>query len=123
MNLLKNETVAIKAKNVVMMFLGIFLYGLAMNMFITPANLYTGGVTGIAQLIIAFVSSTVGVSLSLGMLIFIINIPLLYLAWHSIGKRFAFLSIVAVFLQSVILEVIPMGRFSDDILFILLLLW
>ena len=34
MNLLKNETVAIKAKNVVMMFLGIFLYGLAMNMFI-----------------------------------------------------------------------------------------
>ena len=99
MNLLKNETVAIKAKNVVMMFLGIFLYGLAMNMFITPANLYTGGVTGIAQLIIAFVSSTVGVSLSLGMLIFIINIPLLYLAWHSIGKRFAFLSIVAVFLQ------------------------
>ena len=116
MNLLKNETVAIKAKNVVMMFLGIFLYGLAMNMFITPANLYTGGVTGITQLIIAFVSSTVGVSLSLGMLIFIINIPLLYLAWHSIGKRFAFLSIVAVFLQSVILEVIPMGRFSDDIL-------
>lgn len=52
----------------------------------------------------------------MGMLILAINIPLLYLAWRSIGKRFAFLSIVAVLLQSVILELVPMGQFSDDIL-------
>ncbi len=116
MNILKSETVAVKAKNLAIMFVGVSLYVLAMNMFITPANLYTGGVTGIAQLIIAFVFKTFGVKLSLGMLILAINIPLLYLAWRSIGKRFAFLSIVAVLLQSVILELVPMGQFSDDIL-------
>lgn len=116
MNILKSETVAVKAKNLAIMFVGVSLYVLAMNMFITPANLYTGGVTGIAQLIIAFVFKTFGVKLSLGTLILAINIPLLYLAWRSIGKRFAFLSIVAVLLQSVILELVPMGQFSDDIL-------
>ena len=116
MNILKSETVAVKTKNLAIMFVGVSLYVLAMNMFITPANLYTGGVTGIAQLIIAFVFKTFGVKLSLGMLILAINIPLLYLAWRSIGKRFAFLSIVAVLLQSVILELVPMGQFSDDIL-------
>ena len=116
MNILKSETVAVKAKNLAIMFVGVSLYVLEMNMFITPANLYTGGVTGIAQLIIAFVFKTFGVKLSLGMLILAINIPLLYLAWRSIGKRFAFLSIVAVLLQSVILELVPMGQFSDDIL-------
>lgn len=116
MNILKNEQVSIKLKNLGIMIIGVFLYVLAMNMFISPANLYTGGVTGIAQLIIAFASSAFGIQLSLGGLIFLLNVPLLYLAWRSIGKRFAVLSILTVVLQSVILELVPMGKFSDDIL-------
>ena len=116
MNILKNEQVSIKLKNLGIMIIGIFLYVLAMNMFISPANLYTGGVTGIAQLIIAFASSAFGIQLSLGGLIFLLNVPLLYLAWRSIGKRFAVLSILTVVLQSIILELVPMGKFSDDIL-------
>lgn len=116
MNILKNEQVSIKLKNLGIMIIGVFLYVLAMNMFISPANLYTGGVTGIAQLIIAFSSSAFGIQLSLGGLIFLLNVPLLYLAWRSIGKRFAVLSILTVVLQSVVLELIPMGKFSDDIL-------
>ena len=91
MNILKHEQVSVKLKNLGIMIIGSFLYVLAMNMFITPANLYTGGVTGISQLIIAFVFSTTGIQLSLGSLIFILNVPLLYLAWRSIGKRFALL--------------------------------
>lgn len=116
MNILKNEQVSIKLKNLGIMIIGVFLYVLAMNMFISPANLYTGGVTGIAQLIIAFASSAFGIQLSLGGLIFLLNVPLLYLAWCSIGKRFAVLSILTVVLQSIILELVPMGKFSDDIL-------
>ncbi len=116
MNILKNEQVTIKLKNLGIMIIVVFLYVLAMNMFISPANLYTGGVTGIAQLIIAFASSAFGIQLSLGGLIFLLNVPLLYLAWRSIGKRFAVLSILTVVLQSIILELVPMGKFSDDIL-------
>lgn len=116
MNILKNEQVSIKLKNLGIMIIGVFLYVLAMNMFISPANLYTGGVTGIAQLIIAFASSAFGIQLSLGVLILLFNVPLLYLAWRSIGKRFALLSILTVVLQSVVLELIPMGKFSEDIL-------
>ena len=116
MDILKNEQFSVKLKNLGVMIIGSFLYVLAMNMFISPANLYTGGVTGISQLIIVFVSSTTGIQLSLGSLIFILNVPLLYLAWRSIGKRFALLSILAVVLQSVILELVPIGKFSDDIL-------
>lgn len=116
MNILKNEQVSIKLKNLGIMIIGVFLYVLAMNMFISPANLYTGGVTGIAQLIIAFASSAFGIQLSLGGLIFLLNVPLLYLVWRSIGKRFAVLSILTVVLQSIILELVPMGKFSDDIL-------
>ncbi|MTM73409.1 DUF2179 domain-containing protein, partial [Turicibacter sanguinis] len=83
---------------------------------ITPANLYTGGLTGIAQLIIEFLSAGLGIELSLGTLVFVFNIPILYLAWRSIGKRFAVLSMVAVVIQSVMLEMVPIGQFSEDIL-------
>ncbi|MDE5977017.1 MAG: YitT family protein [Turicibacter sp.] len=116
MNSIKNEKASIKLKNFGIMSAAVALYVLAMNMFITPANLYTGGITGVAQLLIAFVASVFGVQLSLGALIFLLNLPLLYLAWRSIGKRFASLSILTVIMQSVVLEIVPIGKFSDDIL-------
>ncbi len=116
MDILKHEELSVKIKNFGIMVVGTFLYVFAMNMFITPANLYTGGITGVAQLIATFVSSGIGIELSLGMLIFLLNVPILYLAWRSIGKRFAILSILAVCLQFLMFEIVPMGHFSEDIL-------
>ncbi|MGL4335525.1 MAG: YitT family protein [Turicibacter sp.] len=111
-----NEALSTKLKNIAIIVFGCFLYVFAINMFITPANLYTGGVTGVAQLIITFVKSFSGIELSLGMLVFVINVPLLYLAWKGIGRRYALLSIFVVTLQTFLLELIPVGNFSDDIL-------
>ena len=116
MNFIKNEVLSVKIKNLSIMLIGNLLIVLAINMFITPANLYTGGLTGIAQLIIEFLSAGLGIELSLGTLVFVFNIPILYLAWRSIGKRFAVLSMVAVVIQSVMLEMVPIGQFSEDIL-------
>lgn len=116
MNFLKNEDVTVKVKNLLVMLVGNFLIVLAINMFITPANLYTGGITGVAQLILTFVSSGFGINLSLGSVVFILNVPILYLAWKSIGKRFAILSMMAVVLQFILLELVPVGSFSEDIL-------
>ena len=116
MNFIKNEVLSVKIKNLSIMLIGNLLMVLAINMFITPANLYTGGLTGIAQLIIEFLSAGLGIELSLGTLVFVFNIPILYLAWRSIGKRFAVLSMVAVVIQSVMLEMVPIGQFSEDIL-------
>lgn len=116
MNFIKNESISLKLKNLLMMIIGNLLIVLAINMFITPANLYTGGLTGIAQLLVGFINSGLGINLTLGTLVFVLNIPILYLAWRFIGKRFAILSIISVLLQFILLELIPVGRFSEDIL-------
>lgn len=113
---LKNEDLKIKLKNIGSIILGSIIYVFAINMFIVPAGLYTGGVTGIAQLIILFVQQMTGYEISLGALTFIMNLPLLVLAWTSISRRFAILSIIVVVLQTFLLELIPLGNFSDDIL-------
>ena len=98
------------------MCLGTFLFVVAMQMFITPANLYAGGLTGIIQLIILFINSVFGIEVSLGILILLFNIPILWLAWHSVGKRFAILTIFSVILQFFFFEIIPELYFSNDML-------
>jgi len=110
------ESKFVKIKNLLIMFFGTLLFVFAMQMFITPANLYAGGLTGIAQLVILLVNHSFGIEVSLGTLLILFNIPILWLAWHSIGKRFAILTIMAVILQFILFEFIPVGYFSNDML-------
>ena len=113
---IKPEPLKKRLVNYAIIIFGTFLYVLAMNMFITPAALYTGGVTGIAQLINLLISYVFNIELSLGSLIFIINLPILYLGWRTIGRRFTLLSIFAVVTQFILFEFVPMGQFSEDVL-------
>jgi len=113
MNVLNRQTKA-RLKNAVVLLLGSFLFAVAINVFISPGGLYVGGVTGILQLTVMFVYDLFDVKLSLGLLVFMVNLPLLILAWRSVGKRFAMLTIITVVLQSVLLEIVPAVGFSDD---------
>ena len=113
---LKHEPIQKRILNAMIILFGTTLYVVAMNLFITPAALYTGGVTGIAQLISVFVEMATGQTVGLGVLVFILNVPILILGWKTIGRRFTILSIVAVLLQFVLFEVIPIAEVSGDVL-------
>lgn len=110
------ESRAVKLQNALIIFFGTLLFVVAMQMFIAPANLFAGGLTGIAQLFIRLIGHLFGVELPLGLLVMVFNLPILWLGWKSIGKRFAVLSVVVVILSSVMLAVIPEGSFSDNVL-------
>ncbi len=86
-------------------FLGTFIYAAGILFFINPVGLYTGGVTGISQLIINFLSlSTEGaVSINLGLLVFIFQIPLLIYGWYKLSKRFIIYTIISSIIGSVVL--------------------
>ncbi|MCP8866056.1 YitT family protein [Latilactobacillus curvatus] len=83
-----------------------FLAAVSVNLFLIPAKTYSSGVTGIAQLLTSLVSY-MGGSLSVAMLVFILNVPLLILAWFKINHQYAIFSIVAVFTSVLFLKVIP----------------
>jgi uncharacterized membrane-anchored protein YitT (DUF2179 family) len=74
---------------------GVFLQALALRLFLVPANLVNGGVSGIAQLINHYTGWPIGV------MIFIGNIPLVILGWRYLGgRRFALRTAFAVFAVS-----------------------
>ena len=77
-----------------------------MNLFLIPAKTYSSGVTGVAQLLTALVSH-LGGSLSVAALVFMLNVPLLVLAWFKINHQYAIFSIVAVFTSVIFLKIIP----------------
>ena len=106
----------VKIKIALILLVGSCLFAVALNMFIGPGGLYVGGLTGLLQMLITLFDEFFGIELSLGSLLFICNVPILWLAWKSVGKRFAILTIVVVILQSILLEFVPTYRFSDDMM-------
>jgi len=91
---------------------GAFLFAVGINLIITPLGLYNGGFMGMAQLIRTFLVECLNLSFLgqidiAGIIYLIINVPLLYLAWRSMGRGFFIRSIITIIIQTVFLTVIP----------------
>lgn len=82
----------------------------ALNDFLIPHQVLTGGVTGISIILHQFIP------LNTGWIILFINIPLFVLGYFKLGKKFMFLTIYSIVLLSVTMKFIPIHAFSHDIL-------
>ena len=74
--------------------------------FIRPAQLLSGGFTGIA-ILLDDIASLYGKSFSTSLGILVLNIPVAILCSKSISKRFTFYSVIQVFLASLFLTLSP----------------
>jgi uncharacterized membrane-anchored protein YitT (DUF2179 family) len=76
--------------------------------FLEPAQLYSGGVTGISQLISNASEKWIGHRINLGFLTFVINIPIIIIGWKHVSKRFVICSLVSILLQTILMSgIIP----------------
>ena len=83
---------------------------LACNLFIVPQSLYTGGLYGLCQIFRTLLTENRGVVLPFdlaGILYFALNIPLLFLAWRSLGRKFVYRLILCTAVSSMLLSLIP----------------
>ncbi len=78
--------------------LGALIVCLGFNLFIIPAHLLTGGISGIA-LIIYYLTG-----LPVGMQNIVYNLPILYLAYRVFGRLYAWDTIVGTVVLSIILD-------------------
>lgn len=76
--------------------LGAVIYGVALELFLVPNNITDGGITGIA-VIAAHLSSW-----SLGLFLFILNIPFLFIGYRQIGKTFALSTLLGIAVMSIV---------------------
>ncbi len=88
-----------KIYDYIMYVAGCVIYSIAVVMFITPAQMTPGGVTGIAAVINLFTEFPVGI------MVLFFNIPLLIFAYFKLGRTILFNTGVATVLVSVSLSV------------------
>ncbi|MFC7371771.1 YitT family protein [Fictibacillus iocasae] len=102
-------------KKVIIILFGAVLNAFSLNFFLIPANVYSGGFTGIAQLSSSMLQYT-PFPVSTGILLFLLNIPVAVVGWMKVGKSFTVYSFFSVAMMTVFLELIPIHRISSDIL-------
>jgi uncharacterized membrane-anchored protein YitT (DUF2179 family) len=93
---------------------GALIQALSMRLFLVPANLVSGGVSGAAQIINAFTNWPIG------LMVFVGNIPLFILGWRFLGgRRFALRTAVSITAFSVLTDTlvyfIPIGGVTKDL--------
>ena len=98
---------------VIMVTISTIIYCMGVMWFLEPASLYSGGVTGIAQLISNSCSRFFNLKIDLGLIVFLINIPILIFGWKKVSKRFVICSVISIILQTVLMnEIIPVVDFG-----------
>ncbi len=78
------------------------VYSLGVMWFLSPARLYSSGVTGLAQIIrdIILLCTNQEVDIPIGIFTFVFNIPLFVYGWKKVSSRFAIYSLLSVVVQS-----------------------
>lgn len=86
-----------------------------LNYFLIPANVFSAGMTGIAQIVEHLLSNT-GLSIDTGILIFLLNVPVFILGFIKLGKSAMILSFANVISMSVFTTLVPVGQVTDNVL-------
>ena len=103
------------ADKFLMTVVGNIIYACGVNLMINPLHLYSGGFTGIAQLIRMFLLEVLhlpeipGVDY-MGVIYFALNIPLFYYAYRVMGKKFCISSLISIAMASLFLGLIPVPK-------------
>lgn len=105
------------------MLLGNIIFAVGVNVIITPVNLYNGGFMGMAQLLRLLYLNVLHLPVPkgtdiVGVIYFILNVPLFVVSYKVVGRDFCIKSIVSIGIGSLALALIPVPSKAlfDDIL-------
>ena len=91
--------------------LGEFLMALALNLFIVPQGLYTGGLMGVCQLLRTLAQTWLDLDFGThdiaGILYYIANIPILLAAYKTLGRVFVVKTLICTTAYSIFYSFIP----------------
>jgi uncharacterized membrane-anchored protein YitT (DUF2179 family) len=100
----------------VVVVVGGILNAAALNFFLIPAKVLSSGFTGVAQLISLLVQQYTGFPLGTGIVLFLLNVPVTYLAWMRLGRRFTIYSSLSILVMTLVLMVLPVYKLTDNLL-------
>lgn len=101
---------------------GALIYALGINLFVVPLGLITSGAVGLCQLIRSLILNLLGIkSMTFdiaGILLYIFNIPMFFIAYRYMGKIFFRNTLICATAYTVFMSIIPIpaAPIVDDVL-------
>lgn len=105
-------------KTIILIIIGNLICTIGINVFITPLNLYSGGVFGFCQVLRTYIEPFIPYKIDIaGIINMLANIPLLILAYKKIGKTFFIKTLISVVIFNIFSTFIVIEKpILDDIL-------
>lgn len=90
------------------------LASIAINFFYQPGNIYSSGITGLAQILTTLSTKFFGYTVPVSITLYLLNIPLFVVAWLKISKKFTIFTVITVSLTSLFIQIVPVTVLSND---------
>ena len=97
-------------KDYALIVLGTFLAALSLPLFFLPYDIAPGGISGISTVLASVLP------LSVGLISFVLNVPLFLIGWRTVGWRFAVRSFIAMSLMSLFIDLVPVRDVSGHVM-------
>ena len=97
-------------KDYALIVLGTFLAALSLPLFFLPYDIAPGGISGISTVLASVLP------LSVGLISFVLNVPLFLIGWRTVGWRFAVRSFIAMSLMSLFIDLVPVRDVSGNVM-------
>ena len=94
----KREKALVFIKEFLLVTVGSFIYAVGLSMFLDANNISAGGIAGLAMIVTYFTR------IDLGLMIFLMNMPLFIAGWIRFRNKFLFYTIYAIALSSYIID-------------------
>ena len=98
--------------------LAALMYAIGVNLFVVPAQLYSGGLMGFCQVIRTILAEYFHLNFGsfdiAGIIYYIINVPIFIVAFTKMGRKFFAKTLVTVTAMTLFLSVVPIVKVVED---------
>ena len=114
------KTIGIRIRNIVFITIAAVIMALNITIFVRNANTFPGGATGLTLLIQRSFSQFLNIHVSYTIINIIINAIPIYIGFKYIGKHFTLLSVYMIILTSVLTDIMPSIKITNDVLLLVI---
>lgn len=115
---MNKEELLYEGKRTVTCILAALMYAVGLNLFVVPAQLYSGGLMGVCQVIRTLLVDYLHMNFQsfdiAGIIYYIINIPIFIIAFARMGRKFFAKTMVTVTAMTLFLSVVPTAQVVKD---------
>lgn len=90
------------------------LASISVNVFYQPGQIYSAGITGIAQILHTLSDNLFGLEVPVSLWLLLLNLPLFVFGWFNIGHKFTIFTGITVVLTSLFMQIMPEEILSTD---------